>query len=150
MVLSDSTNSLLTLASEAGTSSKIDNTGADGDHDVKLTNGKHDAASSIDGDNEVSGFALMIILNLLILLLVLIVILYSIYVANRQGGLGVEPQATTDLPRVRSPVSTGILAYLLTQHDEWVASLFRPIKVKTVGKAMTNHPKMPMPENWVL
>jgi len=34
--------------------------------------------------------------------------------------------------------------------EEWVASLFRPSEVKTAGKAMANHPKMPMPENWVL
>ena len=32
---------------------------------------------------------------------------------------------------------------------EWVASLFRPSKVKPVGKAMANHPWIPMSENRV-
>ena len=31
------------------------------------------------------------------------------------GGLAVEHRATKELPRVRSPVTAGILTYLLTQ-----------------------------------
>ena len=42
--------------------------------------------------------------------------------------------------------NVGLLRYC----DEWVASLFRPSEVETAEKAMANHPKMRMPENWVL
>ena len=36
-------------------------------------------------------------------------------IPSRPGGLAVERRSTTELPRVRSPVTAGMLAYLLTQ-----------------------------------
>ena len=67
----------------------------------------------------------------------------------KSGGPAVDHRATTELPRVRSPLSAGIPTCRPSRHcDEWVASLFRPSEVKTAGKAMANHPKMSMLENW--
>ncbi|XP_005103669.1 SRSF protein kinase 3 isoform X2 [Aplysia californica] len=54
MIMSDSTNSLQNLEAESGASSKpglVNNSGAGGDHDTKLRNGKHDAAASLEGEN---------------------------------------------------------------------------------------------------
>ena len=58
MILSNSTSSLQTLEAEAGTSSKanlVKDSGADGDHDAKIVNGKPDAAASVEDGNASEG-----------------------------------------------------------------------------------------------